>query len=430
MTDYKIFGKHDDATIAQLDNCVRAEDGARGVLCADGHLGYSMPIGGVVGYKKFVSPSGVGYDIACGNYAVQTDIQIDNVPVSDWERIADEMFARISFGVGRKNDEPVDDPVFDMIRESPVPAQRGLLTLAQSQLGTVGSGNHYVDLLTDARGYVWIACHFGSRGFGHKTASMFMNVAQGLPMDSRSHDGEMMSPPLLLHIDNPIGQDYIDAMSIAGEYAYAGRRHVIDRVLQILGNPDVHQRVHNHHNFAWKEEHFGEHYWVVRKGATPAFPGQQGFIGGNMDDMCVIVSGLESAESRAALRSTVHGAGRVMSRNAAIKGKHKWVCCEWDSHYLEFVPPAAPPKDMRCPQCRLPLKKVFTTSPVCFTDVQARVKEHGVILRGAGPDESPECYRPLRDVLAAHKGTISIDETLKPFVVCMASKDVRDPYKD
>lgn len=109
MRTMKIYGKHDDRTIQQLERCIAAEDGAVGVLCADGHLGYSMPIGGVVGYLGFVSPSGVGYDIACGNLAVQTNLKAADVPPVEFGRLADEIQQRISFGVGRKNNEPVDD---------------------------------------------------------------------------------------------------------------------------------------------------------------------------------------------------------------------------------------------------------------------------------------------------------------------------------
>src|SRR4051812_41850158 len=170
-----IFGQHDENTIAQLERCADAEPGARAVLCADGHLGYSMPIGGVVGYHNVISPSGVGYDIACGNLAARTNLRADTIDDREWTRIANQIQRSISFGIGRKNSEPVKDhPVFDRIARSPVPQQRALLGLAREQLGTVGSGNHYVDLLEDEDGWLWIGVHFGSRGFGHRTATGFM----------------------------------------------------------------------------------------------------------------------------------------------------------------------------------------------------------------------------------------------------------------
>jgi tRNA-splicing ligase RtcB len=388
----KIFGQHDEATIEQLERCAAAEDGAPAVLCADGHLGYSMPIGGVVGYRDHISPSGVGYDIACGNLAVRTTLRAADLTAKEYERLADQIKRRVSFGMGRNNLEPIrDHDVFDAIARSPVTEQRQLLGLARQQLGTVGGGNHYVDLLEDEAGLLWVGVHFGSRGFGHKTATGFLNIAAGRPFQSRSRaGGEMSASPSLLPLHAPSGQDYIAAMTIAGKFAYAGREAVVATVLDIMGADapaSVTDRVHNHHNFAWEERHGGETFWVVRKGATPAFPGQRGFIGGSMDDIAVIVRGVDSPQAAESLYSTVHGAGRVMSRRAAKKA-------------------------------------------VDFRAVQDRVRARGTVLRGAGADEAPEVYRKLEDVLAPHAGTIEIEHTLRPRVVVMAGANEFDPYKD
>ena len=384
----KIFGQHDDATIAQLERCAAAEPEAPAVLCADGHLGYSMPIGGVVGYREHISPSGVGYDIACGNLAVQTNLRAADLEPAEYQRIAGAIRKRVSFGMGRSNADPIrDHAVFDAIARSPVGGQRNLLGLARDQLGTVGGGNHYVDVLEDEAGWLWVGVHFGSRGFGHKTATGFLNIAAGRRFDDRSRQGgEMHAPPSLLRLDAPSGQDYIAAMRIAGELAYAGRDAVVATVLDIMGAGET-DRVHNHHNFAWQETHDGESYWVVRKGATPAFPGQRGFIGGSMDDIAVIVHGVDSPRSRAALYSTVHGAGRVMSRRQAKKA-------------------------------------------VNFRAVQDRLRARGTVLSGGGADEAPEVYRKLSDVLAPHAGTIVVEHTLKPRVAVMAGPNEFDPYKD
>src|SRR6184192_4771234 len=111
-----IFGSHEQKTIAQLERCAAAEDGAPAVLCADGHLGYSMPIGGVVGYRDHISPSGVGYDIACGNLAVRTTLRASDLDAREYGRVANAIQRRVSFGMGRSNDEPVrDHPVFESI---------------------------------------------------------------------------------------------------------------------------------------------------------------------------------------------------------------------------------------------------------------------------------------------------------------------------
>jgi len=395
----KVYGEHDERTREQLTRCIDAEPGAVGVLCADGHVGYSMPIGGVVGYRRFVSPSGVGYDIACGNLAVRTNLQATDVPDAELVRIADEIQRRISFGVGRKNNEPIDSPVFDRIAASPVAPQRALVEMAQAQLGTVGSGNHYVDLLEDEQGFVWIGVHFGSRGFGHRTATGFMRIAQGGKWDDGRAEGEMDAPPLLLPLDAPAGDDYFEAMTIAGEYAYAGREAVVERVRGILG-ATIADQVHNHHNFAWRETHNGDARVVVRKGATPAFPGQRGFVGGSMGDVSVILEGVESSASRAALYSTVHGAGRVMSRTQAAGRRQRRT------------------------------GRIIKPGAVDWSAAQRSVRERGVVLRGGGPDEAPQVYRRLDPVLSAHDGTIRVLHRLQPRVVVMAGINEFDPYKD
>jgi tRNA-splicing ligase RtcB len=394
------FGPVDAPAGAQLTRCLSAvadagDPAARGVLCGDHHKGYSMPIGGVLASRSVVIPAGVGYDIACGNCAVRTDLEARAIDVA---RVMDEIWRTISFGVGRKNDEPIaSHPVFDAIEKSPVKQQRTLLGLARGQLGTVGSGNHYVDLFEDrADGRLWVGVHFGSRGFGHKTACGFLALAANRTWGNHVSD-DMDAPPRTLRIDTPTGQDYLAAMEIAGHYAYAGRDWVVDRVLRILGAADT-LRVHNHHNFAWREEHDGEQWLVVRKGATPAFPGQRGFVGGSMGDDAVILEGVDSPRSRGALFSTVHGAGRVMGR---LQAAGKW-------------------KRGECVRPGL----------VNWPAWQARLKEQGVELRGGRADESPECYKRLPDVLREHGETVRVLHMLRPIGVAMAGRETFDPYKD
>lgn len=437
----KIFGTHDDATIKQLQTCMDAVPESLGVLCADGHKGYSMPIGGVIAYPDQLSPSGVGYDIACGNFAVRTAVRVSDFGRDELRKIAQEISKQVSFGVGRKNSKPIDHLVLEEIGKSPTTFVKNMQRKAADQLGTVGSGNHYVDLLADSEGFVWVAVHFGSRGFGHGVATGFMNLAQGKTPDARV-TGEMDSPPLLIPSNSELGLEYWNAMTLAGQYAYAGRETVVNTVTGILGNPERTFEVHNHHNFTWWEEHFGKNYFVVRKGATPAQPGQWGFIGGSMGDISVIVRGKNaSPEGEAALYSTVHGAGRVMSRTQAAgkkkKEKSSWGCGNYRN--CDFTAPA---KDFElnkpnvCPKCghKLVWKKgnwqARTGGCVDFAKVQKEVADHGTILIGAGADEAPEVYRPLSQVLAAHSDTIEIVHTLTPIVVVMAGADEIDPYKD
>ena len=148
------------------------------------------------------------------------------------------------------------------------------MQLAESQLGTVGSGNHYINLMEDDHGHIWVGVHFGSRGFGHKTASGFLALAEGKHFDERAVEGEMDSPPVLFEVGSELGDAYIAAMELAGEYAYAGRDVVVDKVLEILGAEAMHE-VHNHHNFAWREVHFGRDYSVIRKGCMSADPARR-----------------------------------------------------------------------------------------------------------------------------------------------------------
>lgn len=402
MDNLTIFGSHliDEKSIIQIKNCFGEEDIA--VLTADAHFGYGHPIGGAVAYKNHISLSGVGFDIACGNMAVRTKIKTDDINIA---KIMDEIFRRISFGVGRPNNEPVDHSVFEKIEHAEFKPQRAMLELAISQLGTVGSGNHFVDLFKDDDGYLWIGVHFGSRGFGHKTTTGFIALSQGMSFRDRGMEGSMDSKPILFNLDSEIAQDYISAMNLAGEYAYAGREMVVKKVLEILGTHDTTFDVHNHHNFAWLEEHFGEKYWVVRKGCTPAFPGQMGFVGANMEDTSVIINGKDTALSRKGLYSTVHGAGRVMSRTQAA-GKRKW---------------------KRTRDGNQPV--VVSKGLVDFDAVRHRLKDK-IVLRGSGADEAPECYKDLDEVLACQGETIEVLYRLHPIGVAMAGEATHDPYKD
>ena len=359
---------------------------------ADHHLGYAVPIGGVVAYENQVSPSGVGFDIACGNKAVRLDADAGEVR-ANIDTIMDEIWREISFGVGMQNKEEVEHELFDDDPAWDIPEVGQLKNLARSQLGTVGSGNHYVDLVVDESNRVWCGVHFGSRGVGHKIATHFLRIAggrEGIHVD-----------PVLLSAASPEGQEYVAAMKLAGRYAYAGRDWVCSKVASLLG-AHILEEVHNHHNFAWRENHNGKDMWVVRKGATPAFPGQKGFIGGSMGDISVIVQGVESEESKKALYSTVHGAGRVMSRRQAA-GKFRW----------------------------RKGRRIKMSDGVISREMMMKwISKAGVVLRGAGTDESPHCYKRLPEVLEFHEPTIEVLHTLHPIGVAMAGADEFDPFKD
>jgi tRNA-splicing ligase RtcB (3'-phosphate/5'-hydroxy nucleic acid ligase) len=406
----KTFGDVDQRSLEQLERCMEAGDAAFGVLCADHHPGYSQPIGGGIAYEGYVSPSGVGYDIGCGNKAARTELtRADLEALGGVESLMGEITRRISFGVGVPAQERVDHPVLEKIRTADFAPQRKLAQLAESQLGTVGSGNHYVNLMEDEEGNVWVGVHFGSRGFGHRTASGFLALAEGLRFGDRAHEGEMDSPPVLFEIDSELGQSYVSAMQLAGDYAYAGRDTVVSKVLDILGTASTHE-VHNHHNFAWREEHFGRDYWVIRKGCTPARPGQEGFVGGSMGDESVILEGVEGPGAEESLYSTVHGAGRVMSRSQAA-GRFRYRKKVVDGRTVRVQEQVKP-------------------GIVDWEAVQERLRKQGIVLVGGGADEAPEVYKRLPEVLAAHAGSIRVAHTLKPLGVAMAGREVHDPYKD
>lgn len=388
IDDIPVWGDPvDEGAMSQIRTCKRTA--AAVALMGDHHKGYAVPIGGVVAYEGKISPSGVGFDIACGNKAVLTDMPGSEARARIKE-IMDDVWRSLSFGIGMKNETRVEHELYDDEAWKLQPV-KGLKQLAQSQLGTIGSGNHYVDIFTDEKDRVWVGVHFGSRGLGHKTATFFLK-------EGGAKDGMDVSP-LVLNVDSPLGSDYISCMKLAGRYAYAGRDWVCQTVAKILGTRIL-DEVHNHHNFAWLEEHGGRMLWVVRKGATPAFPGQKGFVGGSMGDNSVILEGVDSPDAGLSLNSTVHGAGRVMSRTAA-RGKI-------DRKTGRVISQGAVSRDM----------------------MMKWVKKAKVELRGAGTDESPHCYKRLDDVLKEHKGTIRILHTLTPIGVAMAGENEMDPYKD
>src|SRR5258705_265908 len=232
MTESYIFGQHEEKTLAQLrDVAARAE---RVALMADGHLGYVMPIGGVAAYRDHVSVVGVGFDIACGNAAIRTDVTRVQLEGRLTE-LADEIQTSLSFGVGRKNradDAPTDDPLFADAAWDAVPGnheREQLRAKARAQLGTVGSGNHYVDVFADEADRVWVGVHFGSRGFGFGVASGFLALGQNRAWGERAPEKEA-----LLDVRTPLGDGDWELMNPPGRDAYAGRRGVARQVVPSL----------------------------------------------------------------------------------------------------------------------------------------------------------------------------------------------------
>ncbi len=192
--------------------------------------------------------------------------------------------------------------------------------------------------------------------------------------------------------------------------------------------------MHNHHNFAWREAHGGEDFYVVRKGATPAFPGQRGFVGATMGEPAVILEGIDSALAASALHSTVHGAGRAMSRTAAAgKVRKRRACTNRDCGWFQ-APGEHKPRAGACPRCGQPTlsKRMvrMTEGAIDWGAARRELARAGIELRGAAADEAPGVYKRLDGVLAAHEGTVRILHTLTPMGVAMAGPDTPDPWKD
>lgn len=373
-----VFGEHEQSTLDQIRNCMSVGNVLAGVVCADGHLGYAQPVGGVIAYEGQISISGVGFDIACGNMAVRLDVSHAEIRGRAQTILAD-IRRVVSFGVGRTNDERVEHELLDDADAWRAADREDYRQKAAAQLGTVGSGNHYVDLLADEEGMVWIGVHFGSRGLGHSSATKYLKAVG-------AKDG-IHVPPAVVEEQSEVGQRYLAAMELAGRYAYAGREWVVERVRRLIG-ANVTDTVHNHHNFAWRERlPSGVDAWVVRKGATPAYPGERGFVGGSMGDDAVIIEGVDGPDAARALHSTIHGAGRTFGRKEAIRR--------------------------------------FTRA-----EMDAWLQERGVLLAGGGLDESPMAYRRLPDVLAHHAASVRVLHTLRPFAVAMAGDGEFDPWKD
>lgn len=427
----KIFGPTDQGALEQIKRCALDDRVIACSLMADHHKGYAVPIGGVIAYDDAISPSGVGFDIGCGNKAVRLDIDYKYVKFNI-DRIMRNVITNISFGIGQKNNVKVDHELFDDDPAWSLPQVRQLKDVARNQLGTVGSGNHYVDIFADELCRVWIGVHFGSRGLGHKIATYFLNAAG-------AKDG-MDVEPCVLDVHSSLGEDYLTAMALCGRYAYAGRDWVCSRVAELLGGKIV-EEVHNHHNFAWREYFYGKKIWVVRKGATPNYPGIRSFIGGTMAEPSYIIEGCESLINRDTIQSTVHGAGRVMSRTAArgkIRRRTVWQCGQRDcdgSHRVSDVKRGEDGSNPKCPRCgsktnKRHIEEQISPGSVTKDMMDDWLRASEVVLYGGGLDESPHCYKRLTEVLKEHGDSVKIIHCLTPMGVAMAGENEFDPYKD
>lgn len=285
-------------------------------LMPDCHVGYGMPIGGVVACRDAVIPNAVGVDIGCGMCAVQTDLQAKGLS-SGWifeclERVRE----RVPLGEGHGHRSPQEWGRFD---ELPDWLDAHARELAYKNLGTLGGGNHFIELQAGDDGRLWLMLHSGSRNLGYRIAEHHHRIA----MQRQPELGDLA----YLDTDSEEGQAYIREMNLALDYALENRTRMMAvfkaAVFHTCAGVEFGRQINIHHNYAAPEEHFGETVWVHRKGATSAKAGEEGIIPGSMGTASYIVRGKGHAESFA---SCSHGAGRVMGRMAASRSLSKAEC--------------------------------------------------------------------------------------------------------
>lgn len=383
--DYRTWGADiDPAAHRQMQDACQLPDAYAAALMPDAHVGYGLPIGGVLALENAVVPYAVGVDIAC-----RMKLSVLDMPVEHLEKQFDHCRNALEkgtvFGVGGRHQKRQDHSVMDqdwtvsrITRESKDKAWR--------QLGTSGSGNHFAEfgVLTlserhddfdlDPGEYVALLTHSGSRGSGAAVCSTYSAIAQKKLHRRHKHLGRLG----WLSMDSEEGQEYWAAMNLMGDYAAANHDVIHRLVTKLLGSRTI-VGVENHHNFAWKETHGGKEVIVHRKGATPAGHGVLGVIPGSMADPAFVVSGKGNADS---LMSASHGAGRAMSRTKA--------------------------------------KQTFN-----LQSVRKTLEKRGIRILSAGADEVPGVYKKIEQVMAQQADLVDVVARFDPRIVKMCGDGSR-----
>lgn len=362
MKPYKIFAEVvEQGAIDQFNAAMALDCVVQGALMPDAHAGYTLPIGAVVACRDYVFPSFVGYDIGCGMYAVPTTFDPVEVTANS-KKIFDQIYRDVPVGF-RHHDKAQ--------RTDWLPPQLGTETWMNllkaegyHQLGTLGGGNHFIEIGVDEQSTVWIIIHSGSRNLGHKTASRYMALAANSEKPLEGHFG--------FDVESDLGRQYRDDLDASLAFALMNRALIADRVLYAIGRstagdplpgPCVINRNHNHAEFR-------DGLWIHRKGATHAEDGMMGVIPGNMRDGSFIVRGKGNPD---ALWSSSHGAGRVMGRKVA--------------------------------KATLQLEDF----KVAMEGVQARVTE-------ATLDESPFAYKDIFEVMRLQEPLVEVLHHVRPII--------------
>lgn len=287
----------------------------------DSHQGYGMPIGGVVALRNIISPNMVGVDIGCGMCAVKTDILVEGMNEEVFKNILGKIRNVVPVGFAHHNEKqdvdlmPSNTEGVDMLKAMPVVYNE--YENALKQLGTLGGGNHFIELQKDKDGYLWIMIHSGSRNLGKKVCDYYNEKA--VELAKKWYIPNVVEQDLAyLPVDTDEGQAYIKEMQYCIDFAFANRRLMMDRVLEcvrnVFGQFAQDPMINIAHNYASLENHMGANVWVHRKGAISARKDEVGIIPGSMGTKSYIVKGLGNPLS---FMSCSHGAGRVMSRSKA-----------------------------------------------------------------------------------------------------------------
>lgn len=375
---YKTWGTNiDPEATAQMEAAISLPISIAGALMPDAHVGYGLPIGGVLATENAVIPYGVGVDIACRMMMTVFDAPPTALQ-TEHERLRSAILKNTRFGVGgewrdRKFHEVMDED-WDVS-----PVTREYKDKAHRQLGTSGSGNHFVEfgevvfndneLGLNAGSYLALLSHSGSRGTGAAVADYYTTLAKKLHRELNGHARNLA----WLDTNGEEGKEYWAAMELMGKYASANHHLIHESIIDSIAHPVLRQ-IENHHNFAWREKHLGRNVIVHRKGATPAGKGMIGIIPGSMATLGFIVEGLGNPVS---LNSTSHGAGRRMSRKAATRN--------------------------------------FT-----WHETNEFLHKQGVELLSAGLDEAPWAYKDINDVMNAQRDLARPIATFMPRLVKMA----------
>ena len=384
--DYRTWGGAgiDATSHAQMRNACAVPVARAAALMPDAHVGYGLPIGGVLACENAVIPYGVGVDIACRMKLSVLDLAPETLETG-FDRYRDALTRGTRFGVGATHETRQSHPVMDQ-DWAVSRVTREKKDKAWTQLGTSGSGNHFVEfgeLTLDADDaqlglaagtYVTLLSHSGSRGVGAAVCSTYSAIAR-----SRLHERYADVQGLAwLSLDSEPGQEYWNAMNLMGDYA-AANHEVIHRLVSESLGADIVAGVENHHNFAWKETHGDRELIVHRKGATPAHAGELGVIPGSMADPAFVVRGRGEPTS---VCSASHGAGRVMSRKQA--------------------------------------RDTFR-----FNQVRRELSARGIHVLGAGADEVPGVYKDIREVMAAQSDLVDTVARFDPKIVRMCDDGSR-----